>query len=370
MTPFAMRLCAQKKVQTANQPAQRGRSRAARPGSFVLMRKVLPERFWSVHRALSLQGQQLRLVSPVRRLRSSRAMNATSMITETAALPLQARPPKKAAAPEFGFSYAAAAAQLEAGAGAALKAHGGDGARKIGQNQATPRSDRAAAPQSDGDSRLAPSAAGDAKNIDKAQGQPTATQNLPAPQIASVPVPVQASPAPANAAATAATGAAARVDAAMLRDAAALRMRAESPAPQKAPQAAAPLKSFAELLARRLDAGGSEFELRLDPPELGKVHARLHLGEDGKAVLALAFDNEAAFNLFSRDEAALRAALAAAGFDLGHGDLSFSQSNAMPAPALEHGGFENAAARAAERSAVIASAAQVASATGLIDLLV
>ncbi len=93
----------------------------------------------------------------------------------------------------------------------------------------------------------------------------------------------------------------------------------------RAPQASSPVEQFAPILARRLLAERvSRFELRLDPPALGRIEARLDLGADGSSVVRLAFENETAFDLFRRDEAALRASLADAGLDLSAADLAFS----------------------------------------------
>lgn len=82
-------------------------------------------------------------------------------------------------------------------------------------------------------------------------------------------------------------------------------------------------ETFAEILARRLEKS-TVFDIRLDPPALGRVEGRLTVGDDGKSVLTLAFDNQSAFDLFSRDEAALRLALANAGLSFGDRDVSFS----------------------------------------------
>ncbi|MCA8890201.1 MAG: flagellar hook-length control protein FliK, partial [Parvularculaceae bacterium] len=93
-------------------------------------------------------------------------------------------------------------------------------------------------------------------------------------------------------------------------------------------------EDFAQILARRLEKS-SHFEFRLDPPEMGRVEGRLTLGDDGKAVLALKFDNQAAFDMFARDEQALRQTLANAGFDFGDGDFVFSyREDAAPELAL------------------------------------
>lgn len=111
------------------------------------------------------------------------------------------------------------------------------------------------------------------------------------------------------------------------------RIRTEAPRaplPARAPGPAA--AQFAEILARRLD-GASQFDLRLDPPALGGIEGRLILSDDKEALLSLTFDNQSAFDLLRRDEAALRSALADAGFDLSRRNLQISFR--PPAPAAD-----------------------------------
>ena len=115
-------------------------------------------------------------------------------------------------------------------------------------------------------------------------------------------------------------------DTAILREAAAAKdtLRAQKTAQAAKPTAPQlPQQEFARLLARRLDTATS-FELRLDPPELGRVEGRFTVSDDGKSVLSLKFDNQSAFDLFAKDEAALRTALSNAGFDLGDSELAFT----------------------------------------------
>ncbi|MEL7491064.1 MAG: flagellar hook-length control protein FliK [Pseudomonadota bacterium] len=104
-------------------------------------------------------------------------------------------------------------------------------------------------------------------------------------------------------------------------------------APARAPEPAAATQEFARLLARRLD-NATAFDIRLDPPELGRLEGRFTIGDDGKSVLALKFDNQTALDLFAKDETALRTALADAGFDLGGNDLAFSLQQDDKAPPL------------------------------------
>lgn len=96
----------------------------------------------------------------------------------------------------------------------------------------------------------------------------------------------------------------------------------------------APTQDFARLLARRLDSGATQFELRLDPPDLGRVEANLKVSEKGENVLALKFEHQSTLDLFSRDDAALRSALSSSGFDLDHQQLSFSLAETIDADGI------------------------------------
>ncbi len=98
-------------------------------------------------------------------------------------------------------------------------------------------------------------------------------------------------------------------------------------APQAATQPPAPTQDFARLVAQRLSSGATSFDLRLDPPELGRVEASLQVADDGDAVLALKFESQSTLDLFARDEAALRNALLSSGFNLGGERLAFSLSD-------------------------------------------
>jgi flagellar hook-length control protein FliK len=112
---------------------------------------------------------------------------------------------------------------------------------------------------------------------------------------------------------------------------------------EKPQQAPATLKAeFAAILARRLEKT-SVFDLRLDPPELGRVEGKLVVNDDGKSVLSLTFDNQNAFDLFSRDEQALRLALQHAGLSFGAGDFKLSYRAPAEAAGDAFGGLSAAA---------------------------
>ncbi len=119
-------------------------------------------------------------------------------------------------------------------------------------------------------------------------------------------------------------------DATALRDQASKAETSRATATAKQPAQAATLgANFAEVLARRHEKT-SVFEMRLDPPAHGRVEGRLAIADDGKAILSLTFDNQFAFDLFSRDEQLLRQTLAQAGLDFASGDFRFSYREQVP----------------------------------------
>lgn len=220
------------------------------------------------------------------------------------------------------FSYALAAASLEESAARSLEAHGAKPKDFAGGDAQPSRKTESGGVQ--------PAA--------KDDGGTKATQTAHAARSSDPPVtaPANKSAAPATAstvapAAQTALAASGQLtlqakggDAPAIRDTAAAKAKiAASKAPRLPAMPAALKTEFAEILARRLEKT-SVFDLRLDPPELGRVEGRLSVNDDGKAVLSLTFDNQNAFDLFSRDEQALRQALQQAGLQFGAGDFVFA----------------------------------------------
>ncbi len=245
-------------------------------------------------------------------------VNAAALSALATSAQPRAEPPR---APQ-GFSFDAAVAAATRNAARALDIHGGAPTGAVTQGVAgaeTADAADAAAPESIGDAAAAPerTVAGEAAASNTAsRAAPAPSPLIAAATQASVTTgaaaPAAATPLQTPALATAA-----------IRDAAA-RIKTETPRaalPFRAP--AQTLTQFAEILARRLD-GASQFDLRLDPPALGGVEGRLTLSDDGAALLSLTFDNQSAFDLLRRDEAALRSALASAGFDLSQHNLQMS----------------------------------------------
>ncbi len=77
-------------------------------------------------------------------------------------------------------------------------------------------------------------------------------------------------------------------------------------------------------ISRHVGAEATEFTLRLDPAELGRIEVKMELGKDGQAVVSIQADNASTFDLLRRDSTALERALAEAGLKLDSGGLNFS----------------------------------------------
>ena len=83
--------------------------------------------------------------------------------------------------------------------------------------------------------------------------------------------------------------------------------RRRAPAPQAA---AIPLAGVAIEIASKALAGKNHFEIRLDPPELGRIEVRLDVDRDGNVTSRLIADRSDTLDLLRRDAAGLERALA------------------------------------------------------------
>lgn len=133
--------------------------------------------------------------------------------------------------------------------------------------------------------------------------------------------------------------------------------------------AAGQIQAIAQMMVKRFADGGRSFEIRMDPPELGRVHVRLEIGADRTVQAMLTAEKPEALSELQRHQRELERALAEAGLDLGKdgigfalfskdenagddggrpdsGDATFddeavslAMADAAPAPALERFGF-------------------------------
>jgi len=95
----------------------------------------------------------------------------------------------------------------------------------------------------------------------------------------------------------------------------------QSAARQAAP---IPLAGLAIEIAGKAIAGKNRFEIRLDPPELGRIEVRLDVDRDGNVTSRLTVDRADTLDLLRRDASGLERALQDAGLKTADNGLQFS----------------------------------------------
>lgn len=94
---------------------------------------------------------------------------------------------------------------------------------------------------------------------------------------------------------------------------------------QPGPQpATVPLSGVAIEIAAKAIAGKNRFEIRLDPPELGRIDVRLDVDHDGNVTSRLTVDRPDTLDLLRRDSSGLERALQDAGLKTANNGLQFS----------------------------------------------
>lgn len=109
-------------------------------------------------------------------------------------------------------------------------------------------------------------------------------------------------------------------------DRAAEVLRTPSMTPPGAPPRFAPqtVQTLAAQIVRRQSEGGRVFDIRLDPPELGRVGVRLEMGKDQLVKAMLSAERPDTLQELQRTARDLERALAEAGLTLAENGLSFS----------------------------------------------
>ena len=97
-----------------------------------------------------------------------------------------------------------------------------------------------------------------------------------------------------------------------------------APAPQTPQALAVPLAGVAIEIAGKALAGKNRFEIRLDPPELGRIEVRLDVDRDGNTTTRLIADRSDTLDLLRRDSTGLERALQDAGLKTADNSLQFS----------------------------------------------
>lgn len=103
---------------------------------------------------------------------------------------------------------------------------------------------------------------------------------------------------------------------------------------------AVPIAGLAVEIAGRALAGKNHFEIRLDPPDLGRIDVHLNVDRNGQVTSHLVVDRPDTLNLLRQDSTGLERALQDAGLKTSDNGLQFSlrdqtmnQNGNMPAPA-------------------------------------
>lgn len=77
-------------------------------------------------------------------------------------------------------------------------------------------------------------------------------------------------------------------------------------------------------VVRQVQAGNSRFQIRLDPPELGRIDVKLDVDQSGNVNARMTVERAETLDLMQRDHRALERALAQAGLDSSKTNLEFS----------------------------------------------
>jgi chemotaxis protein MotD len=91
-----------------------------------------------------------------------------------------------------------------------------------------------------------------------------------------------------------------------------------------APSGPVPLNGLAVEIAANVQIGRSRFEIRLDPPELGRIDVRLDVDKQGQVTSHLIVEKPATLDLLRRDAQQLERALQDAGLKTSDNGLQFS----------------------------------------------
>lgn len=94
-----------------------------------------------------------------------------------------------------------------------------------------------------------------------------------------------------------------------------------------APHQPVPLEALAVHIARKFEAGVSQFEIRLHPAELGQLDISLSVADDGHVTAVLRAERPETLDLLQRDARSLETQLRQAGLDVNSNSLNFSLSN-------------------------------------------
>ncbi len=100
---------------------------------------------------------------------------------------------------------------------------------------------------------------------------------------------------------------------------------------QAAPSAASltsgplvPLSQVAVSIATKAMGGSTRFDIRLDPPELGRIDVRLTMDREGRVKSTMVIEKRETYELMQRDQRGLETALQQAGLKMNEGSVEFT----------------------------------------------
>ncbi len=111
------------------------------------------------------------------------------------------------------------------------------------------------------------------------------------------------------------------------------------------------VESLAVSIAARSQSGAKQFDIRLDPPELGRVEVRLSIDASGKAQAHMTADHPDTLNLLQKDSGSLTQALRDAGLNVARDGLNFSLRGQSNQSGAHNGGQNGGAGRRTSLSA-------------------
>ncbi|MES1158427.1 MAG: flagellar hook-length control protein FliK [Terricaulis silvestris] len=94
----------------------------------------------------------------------------------------------------------------------------------------------------------------------------------------------------------------------------------------QAASAPAAAQQVTHAIVRRFNGESTQFQMRLDPPDLGRIDVRLDVSRDHRVTAVISADNAQTLSDLSRASRDLQQALQSAGLDLTDGGLSFDLS--------------------------------------------
>jgi flagellar hook-length control protein FliK len=95
-------------------------------------------------------------------------------------------------------------------------------------------------------------------------------------------------------------------------------------ATQMIAQAPVPVAGIAVEIAAQARAGNNRFEIRLDPPELGRIDVRLDVDQEGNVKSRLVIERSDTYDLLRRDSSTLERALQQAGLKTSDNGMEFT----------------------------------------------